>query len=82
MRLKTHSLFNSHSLARSHRYVRRCLVRILEPMAVAGNENAVQLLEKAKNDRSAYVRRTVKRSLKAVWLAERERTASVEISEV
>ena len=51
-------------------------------MAVAGNENAVQLLEKAKNDRSAYVRRTVKRSLKAVWLAERERTASVEISEV
>jgi hypothetical protein len=62
-------------------YVRRCLVRIVEPMAVSGDQAALQLLEKAKNDKSPYVRRTVQRSLRAVWLAERERTAAAEISE-
>ena len=62
-------------------YVRRCLIRILEPMAVAGQQNALKLLENSREDRSPYVRRTVQRSLRAVWLAERERTALAEITE-
>lgn len=61
-------------------YVRRCLVRILEPMAVAGGQQAIKLLEKCKNDRSPYVRRTVYRSLREVSLAERQRTALAKLS--
>jgi hypothetical protein len=62
-------------------YIRRCLIRILEPMAVSGDEAAIRLLEKGRDDRSPYVRRTVQRSLRAVWLAERERIAAAEILE-
>lgn len=62
-------------------YVRRCLIHILEPMGVAGGAEAIRLLEKSRDDRSPYVRRTVQRSLRMVWLAERERTATAEISE-
>jgi hypothetical protein len=62
-------------------YIRRCLIRILEPMAVSGDEAAIRLLEKGKDDRSPYVRRTVQRSLRAVWLAERERIAAAEMLE-
>lgn len=62
-------------------YVRRCLIRILEPMAIAGKEDAIKMIEKSRDDRSPYVRRTVHRSMRAVHLAERERIATAEIFE-
>jgi len=62
-------------------YVRRCLIHILEPLGVAGGKDAIRLIERAHEDRSPYVRRTVQRSLKMIRLAERERTATAKISE-
>lgn len=54
-------------------YIRRTVVRMIGPLAEAGDATATELLIQTLSDRSPYVRRTVVRALKQARWAERER---------